>query len=96
MRVLAAALRATASKAASIDQAVWGRVSALQFSGPAATRIAETIGSWHGDVSGAAEELAAAAGLLERSASDVEAQQLARARMLEQRGEQAHLPLGWR
>jgi hypothetical protein len=88
MRALAAALRSTAANVASVDQAVWGSVSNLHFSGPAATRIAGMIRGWHGDVSGAAQQLNDAAGTLERSASDVEAQQMARARLLHQLQEQ--------
>jgi hypothetical protein len=88
MRALAAALRSTASNTASADEAVWSRATAMQFTGPAATRIAGTIRAWHGEVSGAAQQLAETAALLERSAADVEAEQAARARLLQQLEEQ--------
>lgn len=94
MRALAAALRSTASNVSSVDQAVWGHVSALHFSGPAATRIAGEVRAWHGEVSGAADRLNEAAGLLERSAADVELQQIARARMIHQLEEEARMNRG--
>src|SRR6185312_11367325 len=84
MRALAAALRSTASKASTVDQAVWGHVSALHFTGPAANRIAGEVRAWHGEVSGAVAELNETAGLLERAAAEVEREQVARLRMIHQ------------
>jgi hypothetical protein len=88
MRALASALRSTADAIAGIDSSVYGRVSGLSFTGPAATRIAGVIDGWHGDVSGAASSLQETAGLLERSAATVEREQIARLRLQHQLEEQ--------
>jgi hypothetical protein len=91
MRALAAALRSTASKASTVDQAVWSHVSALHFTGPAARRIAGEVRTWHGEVSGAVNELNDTAGLLDRAAADVEREQIARLRLIHQLEEDARM-----
>ena len=83
MRSLAAALRSTAQAVGATDSAVWGRASVLEFSGPAAERLAGEMSGWHASVKGAADELAATSDLLLRAAAQVEEELRARARLLE-------------
>lgn len=83
MRALAVALRSTAGQVEAVDAAVYGRVSGLAFTGPAASRLFDTVRSWHRSVSGAASSLEDAAALLERSAAEAEAEQAAWARLQE-------------
>lgn len=83
MRALAAALRSTAGQVEAVDAAVNGRVSGLAFTGPAATRLCETVSGWHRSVSATTASLEDAGALLERSAAEVEAEQAARARLEE-------------
>ena len=82
MRALAAALRSTASAASATDSSVWGRASVVEFSGPAADRLAGEMRSVHDAVSGAARELNATADLLLRAAAQVEQEIANRARLL--------------
>lgn len=84
MRGLASALRSTAGQIDSIDSSVYGRVSGMAFTGPAAVRLDHTIRGWHVDLSGVVQELRDTAGLLERAASTVEEEQLARDRLQRQ------------
>jgi uncharacterized protein YukE len=82
MRALAAALRSTASAASATDSTVWGRASVVEFSGPAADRLASEMKGWHEAVSGAARQLDATADLLLRAAAQVEQEIANRARLL--------------
>ena len=81
MRALASALRSTASAVAATDSAVWRRAPVLEFSGPAAERLAAEMKAWHATVSGAARELDETADLLLRAASQVEEELANRARL---------------
>jgi glutamine synthetase type III len=91
MRVLANALRSTARAVGTTDHSVWSRASVLEFSGPAADRIASEMVAWHGSVHGAAVELNDAADLLMRAAAEVEQQIKDRERLLQAMAE-AHAP----
>jgi hypothetical protein len=92
MRALATALRSTAAQIEGVDAAVYGKAGCLSFTGPAATRIASEVRGWHGSISGVVTSLQGAAALLERSASDVEAEQIARARLQAKLDEEAREP----
>jgi hypothetical protein len=91
MRSLAAALRSTAQAVDAADSSVWSRASVLEFSGPAAERIASEMGAWHADVRGVAVELDDTADLLVRAAAEVERQIQERERLLRALAE-AHAP----
>jgi hypothetical protein len=81
MRALAAALRSAVAQIGGIDSSVYGNVSSLTFTGPAATRLGAELNTWHRSLSGAVSSLEDTAALLERSAAQVEAEQQARARL---------------
>ena len=81
MRALAAALRSTAAQIDAVDSTVYGKVSCLSFTGPAATRLASEVRTWHGSVSRVTTSLTDTAAALERGATEVEAEQAARARL---------------
>jgi hypothetical protein len=83
MRSLAAALRSTAQAVGATDSSVWSRASVVEFSGPAAERLAAEMSAWHASVKGAADELVATADLLLRAATQVEEELRARERLLE-------------
>ena len=83
MRALAAALRSTAAAVGASDSAVWGRACVLEFSGPAATRLADEMRAWHTTVRSAADELLATADLLLRAAAQVEQELEDRRRLLQ-------------
>jgi hypothetical protein len=82
MRALAAALRSTARAVGATDHSAWSRASVLEFSGPAARRLASEMVAWHDAVHGAAVELNDAADLLLRSAAEVDRQIEERERLL--------------
>jgi hypothetical protein len=82
MRALAKTLRTAAESLGAADDAVWSKAGSLSFSGPAADRLSGAMTGWHGDMSGAATQLSGTADLLERSATDVEAAQRERERLL--------------
>ena len=88
MRTLAAALRSTASTVGAVDAEVWGRASALDFWGPAASRLVDNMSAWHGTMTGAARELDETADLLLRTAAEVEQELANRARLERQRLEE--------
>jgi len=83
MRALAAALRGTAEGIAVVAARTAATVDGLEFFGPAATRIDEEVRTTATRAGGVADQLVATAGLLERAASQVEAEQAARERELE-------------
>jgi hypothetical protein len=83
MRALAAALRSDASALASVAAETAATLDGLEFFGPAATQIDGRVAGDTRTAEQVAIELVDAAGVLERSASDVEAAQAARVRELE-------------
>lgn len=83
MRALAAALRSDASLVGLVAAEAGSTVGGLEFFGPAADRIDGQVASSAKQASGFADRLLATAGLLERAATEVEAQQRARERELE-------------
>lgn len=77
----------------------WRRRSAatvedLEFFGPAATRLDGRVGGASRSVGAVAEELISAAGTLERSATEVEAAQAARERLIERLRRESVAPGG--
>jgi hypothetical protein len=84
MRALAAALRSDASGLAETAAAVLGRIDGLEFYGPAADRIDARMGATCRRCGAVAEELLVLAAVLERAAAQVEAEQRARQRQLEE------------
>jgi hypothetical protein len=94
IRALAAALRSDASLIGVVAVEAASTVDGLEFFGPAADRIDGQVHSSVRQASGFVDQLLATAGLLERSATEVEAQQRARERELERlRGELAPKPV---
>jgi hypothetical protein len=83
MRALAAALRSDAAMIAVVSADAAGAVDGLEFYGPAAERIDGHVHSASRQGGHLVEVLISTAGLLERSATEVEAQQRAREQMLE-------------
>jgi hypothetical protein len=83
MRALAAALRSDAAMVAVISADAATAVDGLEFYGPAADRIDARVHSSSKQGGDLAEQLLSTAGLLERAAADVEAQQRAREQTLE-------------
>ena len=83
MRALAAALRSDAESVAVVAADAASTVDGLEFYGPAADRLGNRVRATTRTAGRAAEQLLATAALLERSASDVEAQQRERERQLE-------------
>jgi hypothetical protein len=83
MRMLAAALRSDATLVGAVAKETSATVEGLEFYGPAAERIDAAVRSSSKQAVTFAEQLLATAGLLERAATDVEAQQRARERELE-------------
>jgi hypothetical protein len=83
MRALAAALRSDAAMVAVVAADAAAAVDGLEFYGPAADRIDSGVRSSSRQVGGLADQLMSTAALLERAASDVEAQQRAREQELE-------------
>ncbi len=83
MRALAAALRSDAGMVAVIAADAAAVMDGLEFFGPAADRIGSGVRSVSRQGGGLAERLLSTAALLERAASDVEAQQRARDQELE-------------
>ena len=83
MRVLAAALRSDATVLAQVATETAATLDGLEFFGPAATRIDGRVAGDTRLAGQVAVELVDAAAMLERSASEVEAQQAARERELE-------------
>jgi hypothetical protein len=86
MRALAGTLRSAANSLGTVDDSVWGKARRTSFTGPAADRLSGAMGAWHGDISGAANELSDAADLLLRAATDVETALRERARLLAELG----------
>jgi uncharacterized protein YukE len=84
MRALAGTLKSLAQQVADQAASVAKTTGSISFEGPAATRFSHTIGLWETDVTSAAQELITAASVLETSATQVEAEQQARARILHQ------------
>jgi hypothetical protein len=84
MRVLAAALRSDGAGLAEAAAAVLGRVDSLEFYGPAADRIDARIGATCKRCGAVAEQLLVLAAVLERAATEVEAEQRARQHKLEE------------
>lgn len=83
MRALAAALRSDAGMVAVVAADAAAAIDGLEFFGPAADRIGSGVRSSSRQAGTLAEQLMSTAALLERAASDVEAQQRARERELE-------------
>lgn len=83
MRALAAALRSDAAMVAVVAADAAAAVAGLEFVGPAAERIDARVRSSSRRAGDLAEQLLSTAGLLERAAADVEAQQRAREQTLE-------------
>jgi hypothetical protein len=83
MRLLAAAFRNDAASLAQVAAETSAMLDGLEFFGPAATRIDGRVAGDTRTAEQVAIELADAAAVLERSASEVEAQQVARERELE-------------
>ena len=83
MRALAATLRSSAEGIAVVAAQTAGTIDGLEFFGPAATRIDDEVRGMSGRAGGLADELISTAALLERAASEVEAEQAARERELE-------------
>jgi hypothetical protein len=84
MRALAAALRADASSLSEAAAAVRGRIDSLEFYGPAADRIQNRIGRSCQSCTNVGDRLLLVAAALERGATEVEAEQRARLRKLEE------------
>jgi len=84
MRALAAGLRSDATSIAVVAADVASTIDGLEFYGPAAERIDARVRTSSRDAGRLAERLLATAALLDRAASDVEAQQRERERKLEQ------------
>jgi hypothetical protein len=84
MRALAASLRSDAASTAVVAADAASTVDGMEFYGPAARRIDAAVTSRARSAGRLAERLMALAGLLERSASEVEAAQRERERKLEQ------------
>ena len=84
MRALAASLRSDAAMTAVVASDAAATMDGLEFYGPAADRIESAV-SFRARAAGrAADRLLSLAGLLERSASEVEAAQRERKRKLEE------------
>lgn len=83
MRALAAGLRGDAGSTAIVASQLAARIDATEFVGPAAVRIRAQVESSSRRCGRLAERLLALASLLERSASQVEAEQRQRERTLE-------------
>lgn len=84
MRILAASLRSDASTLAETAALVLGRIDSLEFYGPAADRIDARIGAACKRSGAVAEQLLILASVLERAATEVELEQRARQRQLEE------------
>jgi uncharacterized protein YukE len=82
MRSLAGTLRGHAARAAAIGESVGSTLAALVFEGPAAGPFRERQRDAASAFRTSAEELQALAGLLESSATEVEAAQRERERRL--------------
>jgi hypothetical protein len=89
MRLLAAALRNDAATLALVAEGAASTLDGLEFFGPAATRIDDRVAGDTRVAGRIAAELADTAAVLERSASEVEAQQIARERQLERLRQEA-------
>ena len=83
MRSLAASLRSDATMVAVVAADASAAIDGLEFFGPAADRIDASVHSSSRQGGTLAEQLLSTAALLERAASDVEAQQAAREQQLE-------------
>lgn len=81
MRALAGRLRGQAGQIAHEAQTVARQGRATSWIGPAATDFETLLASWLGDLTVAADDLLNAASALERSATLVEQEQAARARL---------------
>jgi type II secretory pathway predicted ATPase ExeA len=84
MRALAASLRSDAAAIAVVAADAASTVEGLEFYGPAAHRIDGAVTTRARGAGRQADRLLAVAGLLDRSASEVEAAQRERERKLEQ------------
>ena len=94
MRALAAALRGDASAVAVVAADAASTMDGLEFYGPAADRIEGAVTSRARGAGRLADRLLSLAGLLERSATEVEAAQREHERKLEQlRRELAQRPV---
>jgi hypothetical protein len=83
MRALAAALGNDAESAGFVAADTAAMIDALEFFGPAAGRIDASVHGLSRTAGGLAQRLLEVSVLLQRAASDVEAQQADRARQLE-------------
>ena len=88
MRALAAALRSDAGMTAVVSADVAATVEGLEFYGPAADRLEEIVHRSARDGGHVADRLLSLAGLLDRAAADVEAQQRERTRLLQRMREE--------
>ena len=84
MRALAAALRGDGEGIAVVSAQAASTIDGLEFFGPAADRIDAEVETSVRLAGRSAERLLAVAALLERAASEVEAEQRARERKLEE------------
>jgi hypothetical protein len=82
MRALAATLRGRAAAVAVVAAEVDARMNAAEFVGPAADRLRETVDGSGRRCAALGHRLLDVANLLERSASEVEAAQAERARVI--------------
>jgi hypothetical protein len=89
MRTLAAALRSDAGMTAVVSADVASVVEGLEFYGPAADRLEETVRLSARDGGRVADRLLSLAALLDRAAADVEREQRERERLLERLREEA-------
>lgn len=89
MRALAAALRSDAGMVAVVSADVAAAVEGLEFYGPAADRLEETVRLSARDGGRVADRLLSLAAFLDRAAADVEQQQRERARLLERLRQEA-------
>jgi uncharacterized protein YukE len=81
MRALAAQLRSLGASAAGQAGGVVDKAKASSWSGPAADEFRTTLAAWIGDVTAAGGALVDAAAALESSATEVEGELAARARL---------------
>jgi hypothetical protein len=84
MRALALGLRADAAAIAVVATDVDGRVASTEFIGPAADRMRERTDGFARRSTRMAERLVDSANYLERAASELEAAQRERLRLIEQ------------
>ncbi len=84
MRALAGSLRRTAEQISGVDADVGSTVSSMTFEGPAGNRFRAAASTSGRAATAVADSLQSLAGLLERSAAEVEQAQADRLRRLEE------------